>query len=55
MKTEALREFDESKMKLPFSLGEACERMYQQMWFDSTPIKYIYKDVEIIMRKFRDS
>jgi len=46
-----MREFDDSKMKMPFSLGDIIHEMYRQTWFDSRPVRYVYKDVEIVMRK----
>ena len=46
-----MREFDDSKLKTPFSLGEAVNRMYQETWFDSEPIRYEWNDVEIVIRK----
>jgi len=46
-----MREFDDSKMKFPFSLGDVVNEMYRQTWFDSRPIRYVYNDIEIVMRK----
>ena len=46
-----MREFDDSKMKLPFSLGDAANRMWQELHLDPEPVRYLWKDVELVMRK----
>ena len=49
-----MREFNDTVLTPPFSLGEAMNRMYQETWLDSTPIRYEWNDVEIVMRKLPD-
>lgn len=47
-----MRKFEPEKhLKIPFSLGEAVERMYQSMFLDKSPVKMTWNDVEITMRK----
>ena len=45
-----MREFNDKVLKFPFTLGDAVHRMYQEMWLDKTPIRYVWGNVEIIMR-----
>ena len=49
------RQFNDKSLKLPYSLGELCEKMYQQTWFDNTPIVHVWNDVEITMKKIQTS
>lgn len=49
-----MRDFDDSNLKLPHSLGDAVNEMYRQMWFITEPIRLRWNDVEIIMRKVVD-
>ncbi|MBA7602428.1 hypothetical protein ES703_09517 [subsurface metagenome] len=44
-----MREYDPKKDLI--SLGEACQNMYQMTWFDDDPVKMIWNDVEVIMKR----
>jgi len=49
-----MRKFDHDKhLKPPYSLGNAVNRMYQAMFFDKSPIRMEWNDVEITMRKIK--
>jgi len=49
-----MREFNDAVLNPPFTLGEAVNRMYQETWFNPEPIRYVWNDVEIIIRKIDD-
>ena len=46
-----MRDFDDSKMKRPFSLGDAANRMWQELHLNPEAVRYVWKDVELVMRK----
>ncbi|MBA7599875.1 hypothetical protein ES703_06920 [subsurface metagenome] len=44
-----MRRYDPKKGQV--SLGEACQKMYQMCWFNDEPVRMLWNDVEVIMKK----
>lgn len=49
-----MREFNDEKMKVPFSICDVVNKMYQSCWFNDEPIRYVWNDVEIVMEKINN-
>jgi len=44
-----MREYAPKKDQI--SMGEACQKMYQMTWFNDEPVRMLWNDVEVIMKK----